>query len=163
MNSLLGKPVFWLMVAVILVAALLAANDAVSAADRRADAREREADDVAMMAAEWTQLRDRARELEQSLGAGEPVLQTIQRLSAAENLTMASTQSAGADNVGEFRDVLTSVRFQGVALGPLRRLLQALESSRSGLLVKEMTIRKSVGRSDRLDVEIVVGNLEKSS
>jgi hypothetical protein len=163
MNGLTQKPVFWLMVVVILVSIMLAANDAVTAADQRAEAREREAGDVARMAAEWTELRDRTRELEQSLGAGEPVLQTIQRLAAAENLSIASTQSAGADNVGEFRDVLTSVRFQGVALGPLRRLLSGLEASRSGLLVKEMTIRKSVGRSDRLDVEIVVGNLEKSS
>lgn len=146
--------------ALCLAAILWSANEAVSRMEKQAASRESETREIDAAADEYIRLRDRNTEMVKTFGGGEPVVKTAERLAAAEQLTVASVQSVGVEKVGAWSDNLASIRVGNTPLGPLRRFLNSLETSRNGLVIRELSIRKSVANATRLDAEIVVATLE---
>jgi hypothetical protein len=122
----------------------------------------REAESVRIMglADELVRLERANTALAEALRGGEPVMRTVERIAAAEGLAVAATSTAGAANVGIWRETFTSVRFAGAALTPLKRALSSIESSRAAVVLRELTLRRSIDRAKRLDVEIVIGSLD---
>ncbi len=151
------------LVAVVVVVLVFSAHDAVTALESKAAAREKEAARMEAMGAELTSLEDSLRTMRAALGAGEPVLGSIERAATQEALVLASSRSVGAREAGGRRDVLTSFRVSAAPLKPLIRLLAGLESSRTGLIVQELVVRRSVDRRNRLDAEVVVAQMVEAS
>lgn len=148
-----------ILVLTVAVALLLWANDEARRMEKNAAAREQEATEVAALATELRDLEAGIAQFRQGFGGGEPLIQTAERVAAAEGLVLSSTQNAGDEATGTLRDVKTSLRLQSAPLKPLMRFLANLESSRGGLLIREFTIRKAVDRSGRLDAEVVAALL----
>lgn len=148
---------------VIALALLIAIHDAITARERLAKAREAEAAEVAASGHELIALRDVVAQMRKAATPAEPMAPVIERVAAAEGVMIASTQGAGDADAGPYRERRSIVRIAGAPLGPLKRFLARIESAQPGLLIRELTVRRSVNRSDRLDAEIVLAQLDPSS
>lgn len=151
------------LAAVVALVLLLAGSDSITARERLARAREAEAAEVAASGRELAALRDVVTQMRKAATPAEPMAPVIERVAAAEGVTIASTQGAGDADAGPYRERRSIVRIAAAPLGPLKRFLARIESAQPGLLIRELTVRRSVNRSDRLDAEIVLAQLDPSS
>ncbi len=142
------------------LAVLWSGHEAVSAMEKKAANKEKETRDIDAASMDFIRIRDQNVEMEKTFGGGEAVVRTAERLAEAEQLTVASVQSVGTEKIGSCIDNLNAIRVNAAPLGPLRRFMNALETSRNGLVIRELTIRKSVSNAARLDAEIIVATLE---
>jgi len=65
----------------------------------------------------------------------------------------------GAKPAGDYQDRTYSIRFRGVPLRPIIDLMNVLETTKSGVEVRELVLRSAVENSRLLDVELVVAQL----
>lgn len=159
----LRGPLGFLLTLVIALSLMLSGRGWIETIERRAAAREREAVEVAEAAKEAVALRTVVGELRRAATPGEPIVPLVERLAAAESIVVSSTSGSGEADIGPFRERRTVVRLSSAPLGPLRRFLGAVESAHPSLLVRELTVRRSIARADRLDAELVLSQLDPTT
>lgn len=162
MNALRG-PLGLLLVMLLAIVALLTTLDALTAIETKAAAREREVVSIATQARDLMAIRGLVQEMKKASTPGEPLTPVVERVAGSEGVTVTSTQGVGDVDAGPFREKRVIMRVGGAALGPLKRFLGRLEAAQPGLLVRELTIRHTIGRSDRLDAELVLGQLDPTA
>ncbi len=162
MTALRG-PLGWVLVAVVAVAALLAAQDYLAESELKAAAREREIVTIATQARELMALRGLVAQMKNAATPTEPLSPVVERVAASEGVTVTSTQGAGEVDEGPYRERRVIVRIGAATLGPFKRFLGRLEAAQPGLLVRELTIRRTIGRTDRLDAELVLGQIDPTA
>lgn len=154
-----ARPVNRLLLVVLALVALFLGDEYVRAQEKRARAAEIETVRLQQMAADLVAVRKQVEEMEAGVGGGEDVVPTVQQLAAARNLSVASAQSIGVKPAGEYQDRTYSIRFRGVPLRPIIDLMNVLETTKSGVEVRELVMRNAVENSRLLDVEFVVAQL----
>lgn len=159
MKNLLRKPVGIALIAVIALAIISSLYRAVADRERRAELREKDATEIATAAVELESLRQKITAMETAL-SGEPIIQTVEQVFGAERVNISATQSAGSQTIGPYKDALTTVRFQNAALGPFHRILGNLEAARPALIVREMSVLRSIDYPNRLDADLTLAVLQ---
>lgn len=161
--SALRGPLGLILAAVVMIVIFMAAHDSVRTMERQAAAREVERDAVIQKARELTSLSVAVKALNASTTPTEPASPVVERIAASEGVTVISTQSAGATAVGPYSEARTIIRLGAAPLGPLKRVLARVEAAQPGMLIRELTVRRSAIRPDQLDAELVLGQLTPSA
>lgn len=154
------RPVVQILLAVVALVVLMEFNDYVISEERRARGMEDSAARSLELAGEITALRAQIQGMESVLSDGADLLQAVERRAGAEGIEIVSSQSLGTRSRGEFQETAFSITVSQTALGPVIRLLTGLEAARPGLVIRELTMRRSIRNKDLLDVEFVAGQVE---
>jgi len=148
------------LIIIAVIVGILSAEDYVKSYEKRAAIKESEVDRAKEIAGEIIGLRSALENMRGAVSGGEPVGRTVERICMEESIILVSSQSAGQKNIPPFRDVITSFRVKSVAHKPLINLLNKLESARTGLIVSQLTIRRSIEKRNKLDAEIIASQFE---
>ncbi|RMH58491.1 MAG: hypothetical protein D6679_04665 [Candidatus Hydrogenedentota bacterium] len=154
-REFLASPVLRILGFVLLAVAFLAGSDRLAANSARVRALRAQAEKIERFAKEYVRLRSEVNRIHARIAETPAAVKLVQDKGTASGISIRSVSSL-PETEGESR---ISLSLRDLEPDRLFTYLASLETSGPGIVVRELTIRRSLDRNDRLDADVILGYL----